>query len=111
MDMRKFGCNYCAKAFKEEFRLVHHQKYECYLTPGSKAHYSLKKRPFLCEKCYASYNEKNSLRRHLEEGCGKIYMCHKCGDTFLHRKNLSAHLKKRQCRKRCAQIKKIFDSF
>ena len=45
----------------------------------------------LCYLCDANFEDKGSVRRHLENGC-KIFYCAKCNGKFKSKRNLEEHV-------------------
>ncbi|KAL2714705.1 zinc finger protein 425-like [Vespula squamosa] len=50
-------------------------------------------KPFPCHQCHRSYRNKGSLKRHLEDECGKEpkYICAICNRGFHQKSNFKRH--------------------
>ena len=46
---------------------------------------------FICYLCDANFDDKGSVRRHLDNGC-KIFYCAKCNGKFNSKRNLEEHI-------------------
>ena len=47
--------------------------------------------PFFCYLCDANFEDKDSKKRHLQDGC-KVFYCAKCNGKFKSKRNLEEHV-------------------
>ena len=60
-----------------------------------KIYYFIGERPYVCEKCSKSFNQKNALQVHLKKHSGdKPYQCPYCTSSFTQKGNLKIHIKR-----------------
>ena len=80
-------CQYCRKSFKDKYRLMNHVK-----KVHNKTVQSSKDLP--CTWCSKTFVSDESLKRHMNEKCGKrpkSYSCKLCDETFVSYYRLMKH--------------------
>ena len=80
-------CQYCRKSFKDKYRLMNHVK-----KVHNKTVQSSKDLP--CTWCSKTFVSDESLKRHMNEKCGKrpkSYSCKLCDETFVTNYRLMKH--------------------
>lgn len=55
---------------------------------------------YICSDCGKNFNNPRTLRSHLSNDCGKLYICSKCKKTFTYRASYCRHKKKRSCQRK-----------
>ncbi|XP_065523150.1 zinc finger protein 250-like [Lathamus discolor] len=95
-----YECRACGKAFRHHRNLLTHKKHR-----GRHRH--------VCTECGSAFCLKGDLLRHrASHGSESSYCCPLCGDSFLHKRKLQAHLKEHAagnaCHK-CPDCKKRFE--
>lgn len=76
----KHVCQYCGKAFRENFQLKEHIQ---------ATHL---KEPFQCQECEQDFESKVLLNAHTKSEHTRL-LCPKCGESFINNQGLSCHLR------------------
>ncbi|XP_059608031.1 uncharacterized protein LOC132255877 [Phlebotomus argentipes] len=98
LDYENISCPYCMKEFKLKYILVRHLKRfhrglpQVITTDG----------PFRCYVCQTKSETLEDLKEHcaVQHPCEKPIRCHKCGERFTQRIELSDHMQSGKCVKR-----------
>ena len=95
-------CDACKEEFNHYRELLKHKKI---------LHPKLKK--FACNLCNANYKSRAGKRYHIETAHNEkgTFECDKCGKIFMHKLNLTSHLKRASCAaKKCKSCDQVFDT-